>query len=391
MSDDQDRSGNPVQPAAGRPDPLPGTLISTVVSTVVQWLWTGRLAIGKITMLDGDPGVGKSTLYAFVAACMTLGRRWPEGDYCERPGAVVVVTGEDDPADTIRPRLEAAGADLSEVRVIDVVEDSGGGPRTVVFPGDTEMVARVCSEMGATLLVVDPFSAHLERSVDSHNDASVRSALAPLQEAARRHGFAVLLVRHLNKAGGSKAIYRGMGSIGVIGAARVGLVVAEDPTDPAPQGERRVVLATHKNNVSRWAPSLAFRIVDSPEHGAGVVEWEGPVDLRADDLFEPVRRSASPVQDDAESFLAAALSDGPRPTREVEAEAEEAGVSGSALRRARQSLGVRHRREGFGADGVYYLFLPEQGDGATPEVPLLAMSDPSREGGEYGEHGDGAR
>ena len=103
-----------------------------------------------------------------------------------------------------------------------------------------------------------------------------------------------------------------MGSIGVIGAARVGLVVAEDPTDPAPQGERRVVLATHKNNVSRWAPSLAFRIVDSPEHGAGVVEWEGPVDLRADDLFEPGRRWAPPVQDNAESCLAAALSDGPR-------------------------------------------------------------------------------
>jgi hypothetical protein len=379
MSDQHDHNINPLLPSAEVADPLHGTLMSDVETVPVKWMWWGRLAIGKITMLDGDPGVGKSTFYAYVAAAATLRRPWPEGDLCETPGAVVVVTAEDDPADTIRPRLEASGADLTEVRVLDVIEDSGG-PRTVVLPRDTELVAGVCAEMGATLLVIDPLSAHLERSVDSHNDASVRSALAPLQEAARRHGFAVLLVRHLNKSGGSKAIYRGMGSIGVIGAARFGLIVAEDPTDPAPQGERRMVLATHKNNVSRWAPSLAFRIVDSPEHGAGVVEWEGPVELRADDLFEPVKRS-SPVQDDAESFLAAALSTGPRPTKEVEAEAEGFGVSLTALRRARRSLRVECQRKGFGAEGAYYLSLPEDGDGAAPGLPMLAMSDPPQEGG----------
>lgn len=357
MSIQNDHTSNTLPPSAEDSDPLPGTLISTVIRTLVKWMWWGRLAIGKITMLDGDPGVGKSTFYAYVAAAVTLQRSWPEGDYCEEPGAVVVVTAEDDPADTIRPRLEASGADLTQVRVLDVIEDLGG-PRTVVFPRDTELVAQVCAEMGATLLVIDPLSAHLERSVDSHNDASVRSALAPLQEAARRHGFAVLLVRHLNKSGGSKAIYRGMGSIGVIGAARVGLIVAEDPTDPAPQGERRMVLATHKNNVSQWAPSLAFRIVDSPEHGAGVVEWEGPVELRADDLFEPVKRSSSPVQNDAESFLMAALSGGERLRNEVYEEGENLGITSSALDRARRRLSVAFRRDGFGPEAAYHLSLP---------------------------------
>ena len=120
MSIQNDHTSNTLPPSAEDSDPLPGTLISTVIRTLVKWMWWGRLAIGKITMLDGDPGVGKSTFYAYVAAAVTLQRSWPEGDYCEEPGAVVVVTAEDALADTIRPRLEASGADRTQVRVLDV-------------------------------------------------------------------------------------------------------------------------------------------------------------------------------------------------------------------------------------------------------------------------------
>ncbi len=179
---------SPNTPAAASPPegpPLPGVLLSEVTPVPVQWLWPGRLASGKITILDGDPGVGKSTLYASLAATLTASGSWPAGKTCPRPGAVVIVTGEDDPGDTIQPRLAAAGADLGRVRVIESVPSPDGKPRAVSFPNDTEDIGKVLSAMGAVLLVIDPLSAHLDKNVDSHNDASIRSALTLCK---RSHG-----------------------------------------------------------------------------------------------------------------------------------------------------------------------------------------------------------
>src|SRR5690606_2321225 len=132
--------------------------------------------------------------------------------------AAVIVTTEDGIADTIAPRAEAAGADLSRISVIQLIPEADGPGRVPVLPDDIEVIMGECARLGARLLVIDPLMAHLPGDANSYKDQDMRRALAPLAEAAERYGVAVLIVRHLTKAPGGNPLYRGGGSIGIIGA-----------------------------------------------------------------------------------------------------------------------------------------------------------------------------
>lgn len=343
--------------------------LSDVVATHVEWLWPGRLARGKVTLIDGDPGTGKSALTLDLAARMTAGSHWPDGPRA-CPGAVVLLTAEDGLADTVRPRLDAAGGDPT--RVVCVVGSSDGVLPTI--PSDLSIVADAVERTDAALVVVDPLMAYLGAEVNSFRDQDVRRALAPLAALADRARCAVLVVRHLNKAEGARPLYRGGGSIGVIGAVRTAFLVAPDPAEP----DRRVMAAT-KSNLGALPPSLSYRLVNAP-NGSPRVDWDlTPSPLTAADLVCGGPASGSELSD-ATQFLAEVLAGGPLESKEAESLARKTGISERTLRRARKAMGVQARKSGM--SGSWYLELPstsEPSEGGQVVSPagLAAFGGPA--------------
>jgi RecA-family ATPase len=201
--------------------------MANVLPERVNWLWPGRIPYGKLTVLDGDPGQGKSTVTTDLAARVSTGSPLPTGERPRR-GAVLLLSAEDGAADTLRPRLEAAGADLTRVHLLDHVA-TGDGPRPPELPTDLPAIREVIKRERIALVVVDPLMAFLAETVNTRIDHAVRRALHPLKELAEHTGAGVLVVRHLNKSGEGSALYRGGGSIGIIGAARSGMMVGTDP------------------------------------------------------------------------------------------------------------------------------------------------------------------
>jgi RecA-family ATPase len=254
----------------------------------VEWLWASRIPLGKVTVLDGDPGLGKSTITLDLGARVSTGRPMPGETAALPPAGVVLLSAEDGLADTIRPRLDAAGADVSRIVALTAVSGEDGD-RLPTLPQDLDRLEDTIQEHDAALVVVDVLMAYLSGDVNAHRDQDVRSVLARLAAMADRTRAAVIVLRHLNKATGGPAIYRGGGSIGISGAARSALVVGRDPDD-----ESRLVLAVVKSNLAATAPSLAYRIVD--RSGVAAIDWEGASDLTASQLLvihRPIaRRSA---------------------------------------------------------------------------------------------------
>ena len=199
--------------------------LSQVRAASIRWLWKPFLPRGKLAVLDGDPGMGKSMLTIDLAARLSRGGPLPDGTTADGPHVTLLLSAEDDAGDTTRPRAEAAGADLD--RVI-VVTSPAGGPLT--FPGDFPELAKLVKRHAPSLIVIDPITAFLPTDVAANADQSVRRVLSRLAVIAEQAGCAVLLVRHLRKAGGAKAVYRGAGSIGIIASARTGLLAACLPT-----------------------------------------------------------------------------------------------------------------------------------------------------------------
>ena len=361
-----------------------GVCLADVEAEPIRWAWPGWLALGKLHVFDGDPGMGKSTLLASLAASVTTGAPWPDGRPVPTParGGAVILTAEDDPAATIRPRMEAAGADVARVSVVSTIPTDKGHGRIPAFPGDVDLIVRECRRLGARLLVVDPVTAYLG-DVNSHRDSDVRGALAPLAAEAEAAGVAVVLVRHLNKSAGGSALYRGGGSIAFTGLARVAWIAGKDPASP----DRRA-LAVSKNNLAAFPQAQGYELVSAGPLGVGKVAWTGPLPLSADDLVRPVTLdAATPAQDEAADFILAALADGPRPARELYAEAEAAGITEASMKRARKRLGVEtERRGGFGGSGGWY-WLPLRPKELRAQGPELLSEAAPRRQAENGPHG----
>ena len=264
---------------------------------------------------------------------------------------MVLLSAEDGLADTIRPRLDAAGADTERIVALSTVAD-GGADRTISLTQDLKIIERAIGRVGAGLVVVDPLMAFLSGGTDAHKDQDVRRVLTPLAALAERTRAAILIVRHLNKAPGGNTLYRGGGSIGIIGAARSGLVVASDPEDP----DRRV-LASSKHNLSRAAPSLVFH-VGTASNGTARVVWGGTSSLSAGDILrEPADPEQRSLLSEAKAFLLKELAEGAVSAELVKKDARAAGVSERTLKRAKRALGVGSEKE---SDGSWSWVPPEQ-------------------------------
>jgi AAA domain len=319
-----------------------GVILSDVESERVSWLWDRRIPFGKITVLDGDPGNGKSVLSTDLAARLTVGRTFPDGQECEA-ASVILMNGEDGLADTIRPRLDAAGGDASRVMSLATIPTgTGDDERLLTIPEDISIIESKIAQMGdAKMVVIDPLMAFLSPTCNAHKDQDVRRALAPLARMAERTGAAVLLVRHLNKAAGGNSLYRGGGSIGIIGAARSGLLVGEHPED-----DTRRVLAGQKSNLSAPPESLVYRIVEA-SNGAARIEYSGVTEAKADAILrtpqDPDERSAL---GEAVEFLREELGSGPVMAKAIRERARRFDITDATLRRAKTTLRVKSNREG---------------------------------------------
>lgn len=306
--------------------------MSEVIPESVDWLWDGRIPRGKLTILDGDPGLGKSTLTCHLAACLSTGKP-PEGQTEGVRCGVLLFNCEDGLSDTLQPRLTAAGADLSEVYTI---QDP------MQLPGDIARMESAAVARGVALIVIDPLMAYLSTLTNSHKDQDIRRVLSLLAEMAQRTRTAIVLVRHLNKQQGTSAMYRGGGSIGIIGAARSGLLVAPDPDNP--KTDR--VLASIKSNLGPAPAALRFRI-EPGENGAGRIVWLGECDWSADKLTAPPESEESRgALREAKAFLREMLQSGPVLVTELAIGAKRQHISWPTLKRAKGVLKVTSERDG---------------------------------------------
>jgi hypothetical protein len=249
------------------------------------------------------------------------------------------MSAKDDLYDTIRPRIEAAGGDTRRVIAFSTLT-SAGVP--VAIPDDVPILEGISAQADAALLVVDPLVAFLSPRHNTNSDQAVRQAFHSLKGLAERTGAAIVAVRHLNKSMTGNPLYRDGGSIGIIGAARCGLLLSADPDDP----ERRI-LASTKDNLGRPTPSLAFRLESPPgSHGARVV-WDGQSQWQGAQLLRDAAPGGGPrsLLTEAQEWLRAALADGPRPAREILRDAGEAGIGRNLLYAARKIEGVRISKE----------------------------------------------
>jgi hypothetical protein len=329
--------------------------VSDLTSRSITWLWPGRLALGKLAILDGDPGLGKSLVTLDLCARLSRGRPFPDGSPGLACANALVLGGEDHAADTIRPRLQALDADLERVFVFRS-DDAPAGP-LLSLPSDTTFLDDALTQTRARLLVIDPIVAFLDRRIHSSSDSSVRRALAPLARLAERHGTAVLLVRHLNKSPGRSPLYRGSGSIGFLAACRSGWLIARDPKQPA-----QCVLAQVKNNLAPPQPSLAY-LVQPGEAGTLALSWLGPTDWTAGQLLAnlprpPVRRQTP--RECCRAFLESFLRDGPRTSRQIWQAALPLGLSERTIERVKQELAIRSVRVWSAGDYLSYWLLPGQ-------------------------------
>ena len=359
---------------AGDPETNPGwrmLFMNDVSHQPVRWLWPGRIALGKLNMLIGDPGLGKSFVTCDLAARVSTGAPWPDGAPNDGPGGVLLLNAEDDKADTIRPRLDAARADVSRIAVLDAVS---GDHRLLSLAKHADVLVQCAAQVpNLKLIVVDPVSAFLG-GIDSHKNTDVREVLAPLSALAEQIGAAILAVSHLSKGVG-QAVYRAIGSLAFTAASRSVWAIAKDKNDRG----RRLFLPV-KNNLGDDKTGLAFSI--NGFSATPFVDWEADaVDADIDEMLNPQFRAVPRASAKAaiDEWLEVFLANGERPVAEVNEAGKAAGFSEKQLQRARVRIGVRLHRVGMPARIVWRLDGDEANESAeaSPEKQLSAAPAPA--------------
>ncbi len=325
--------------------------LAAIDMRTVSWLWPGRFALGKFSLVVGNPDQGKSTLLCDLAARVSSGGRWPDGERC-RKRAVLIACAEDDFDDTVVPRLVAAGADLAFCFEIGrEAADIGALCREI----DHRATALRDKGVVVSTALVDPLSSFLGAKVDAHNEAAVRVALRPLKEVLSKHRIAGIALRHLRKAGSGPAQDQISGSLAFVAAARAVYLIAADRDD---EGKR--IFVHVKNNLARPAPGLAFRIVGAEvkvrtSHGAADTTEVARIEWLADAVTTTAEeaigggeaKAKQPKLDEAAEWLREILAYGPMSSAKVETAARAAGYSIWTVRKAAKAAGVRIAKGGY--------------------------------------------
>ena len=334
------------------------TRFSEIAAESLNWLWRDRFPLGKLSLLVGDPGLGKSLVTLYVAACISNGADFTDGAPCEQ-GSVVVLSAEDGAADTVRPRLDALGADVTRIHRLTI--QSGNDETLFSFEDDLKLLDQTLDRLAnVRAVIVDPMTAYLG-DTDPNKDARVRSLLAPLAALAERWRVAVIGVMHLNKAAVLDAVYRVTGSVAFIAQARAAWVIVQDPAD----SNRRLFLKLKANLSPANVPGLAFALED--KGGVASVAWQGETDINCRDVLggfsNSSKRGRAETLEQARAILGEILADGPVLSKKIFDEANQRGVSKRSVERACKDLDVHSFRSP--ADGKWWKALPGNclGDG----------------------------
>ena len=300
--------------------------LSSVKAKKVDWFWPPLIPFGMITIMEGDPGEGKSFLAMNLTTLITKGAKLPNGTKLQR-GNVLYLSSEDDAAYTIRPRIDAMGGDADRVRILGSIlsfDESG-----------LEELREELDESEPDVIVIDPIVAFIPEKSNTGASNQMRALLGKLNDIASEYGCAIILIRHLIKMRQEKAIYQGGGTVDFIAAARSAVRVAEHPSDPTLR-----VMAHMKHNIGPKGQSWLFKLVETSEDMPPKFEWVGPTSLTVEDLNGSTSNQGLKPMDAAKAFLLRELEGGPRKATEMIELADMDGITERTLKRAKPGLGV---------------------------------------------------
>ena len=303
------------------------TPLSEIETQHITWLWENRIPQGKITLLEGDPGMGKSLLAIDIAAHVSTCRTMP-GDCTGKIGSVILIAPEDGAADTIKPRVAAAGGHLSRIHLLNTVEclDINDVKKLKLYQKSFSLAKNLFDleqtiiQTKAILVILDPLTAVLGHNIDSSRDQGIREIFTPLAFLAESTNCAFLIVRHLKKGTSDNLLYRGAGAIGIIAAARTCLTIFYDPAD-----EKKRVLAVTKSNLAEPPKNLSYQVVPD-ESNAPHIQWLGEINLDVSTLSGPGINLSFPRQE-----IINALQSSPR-SLDIKEIAEKTGLNYKTLR-----------------------------------------------------------
>jgi putative DNA primase/helicase len=328
---------------------------SSIKAEKTDWVWDGRIAKGRVTVIAGDPGIGKSQIAVTLAAKVSTGGKWPNGEGSAPEGDVVMLIGEDDLATRIKPLLMAADADVKRVHLIgnDGVDHK---PINLFDAEDHDAIAGALAQAkNPQLLIIDPITAFADYRLN--NGAAARQLLAELTRGAESWGIAVVLICHLTKGGGRNALAMISGSSAIAAAARaIYLATNGEP------GSKWHILACVKNNLART--NLALRYCIKPEEVAGgvattrIVWHKEPLRMTADEALAKAKVNSVKPTRPVEELLKGLLADGKRAASEVLARGEQSGFTPKQLRTAAKHLGVQHPNTGGPETKKWFWELP---------------------------------
>ena len=302
-----------------------------VQSKEVNWLWYPYIPYGKITIIQGDPGEGKTALALRLAALLSKGEALPYDNTEREPVKIIYQTAEDGLEDTIKPRLEAAEADCTQIKVIDESE--------AALSMLDERIEKAIIEIGARVVILDPIQAYVGANINMNNANEVRNG-----RIAEKYDCAVLLVGHMNKGSGNKSSYRGLGSIDFQASARSVLIVGRIKDNPQVR-----VMVQDKSSLAPEGEAIAFEL--DKENG---FSWLGHYDISVDDLLSGIPKEKKSEQ--AENLILEYLSKGKYPQKELVKKAQAIGISKRVLDEAKKALNVQSVKEG----SQWYWQLPEK-------------------------------
>lgn len=327
--------------------------LSEVHSRPVEWLWEQRIPLGKLTLINGDPEIGKSWTVLDAIARITTGRAFPDSPnpFGKRRDALWV-SAEDDDDDTVKPRLEILKADPTRVHSVMFVRSESRDQTLNLSKHLGELDAWLQAHPLVVMVVIDPIAAYLGK-IDSHRNSDVRAVLSPLTKLAHKHQVALIGINHLSKGDGENAIYRGMGSIAFVAAARSSWMVSRDPED----ADRRLFTRIKSNLSNKDVCGLAFRFLPDSQ---GISWEEGKIETTANDTLRQPDRSKAPARAEAEAWLIEVLKDGPVLASDVWTKAKADRLCEKTVKSAKKALGVGTTKTG-GPGDPWSWSLPEIG------------------------------